>query len=120
MNSQDIIIIVVLLLILIPAVRTTIVHMKGEGSCCGGPKEKVPKKKLPGKPKTVYTVDIEGMHCTNCKNRVEKHLNEIPDVISKVNLANNTAKVSVYGDTPESVIKETIEKLDFRVTGIRA
>ncbi len=117
-NTQDIIIVVILAVILIPAVKTTITHMKGEGSCCGGPKEKVPKKKLPGKPKTVYTVGIEGMHCSNCKNRIEKHLNEIPDVIAKVNLSNNTAKVSVYEDTSKEIIKETIEKLDFTVTGI--
>ncbi len=118
MNGQDIIIVLILAVILIPAVKSTITHMKGEGSCCGGPKEKVPKKKLPGKPKRVYTVNIEGMHCTNCKNRVEKHLNEISDVIAKVNLSENTAKVSVYENTSEDTIRETIEKLDFMVTGV--
>ncbi len=120
MNTQDLIIVVILLVILIPAIKTTITHMKGEGSCCGGPKEKVPKKKIPGTPKKVYTVHIEGMHCTNCKNRIEKHLNEISDVVSKVNLSNNTARVSVYGDTKESTIKDTIESLDFKVTEMHA
>ncbi len=116
MNTQDIIIVLILAVILIPAVKSTLTHMKGEGSCCGGPKEKVPKKKLPGKPVNVYTVHIEGMHCSNCKNRIEKHLNEIPDVIAKVNLSSDTAKVSVYGDTSKETIRETIEKLDFMVT----
>ncbi|MCR4924136.1 MAG: heavy-metal-associated domain-containing protein [Lachnospiraceae bacterium] len=115
MKTQDIIIVIVLLIILIPAIKSTVTHMKGEGSCCGGPKEKVPKKKIAGKPNRVYLVKIEGMHCNNCKNRVEKHLNEIEDVVSKVDLAKNTAKVSVYGDTPESLIRETIEKQDFVV-----
>ncbi len=120
MNGQDMIIVLILAVILIPAVKSTITHMKGEGSCCGGPKEKVPKKKLPGKPKRVYTVNIEGMHCSNCKNRIEKHLNEIADVIAKVDLSRNTAKVSVYGTTSSDTIRETIEKLDFMVTDIHA
>lgn len=51
METEDIIIIVVLAIILIPAIKSTITHMKGEGSCCGGPKKKVPRKKIPGKPK---------------------------------------------------------------------
>ncbi|MCR5202616.1 MAG: heavy-metal-associated domain-containing protein [Lachnospiraceae bacterium] len=118
MKPQDLIIVAVLLIILIPAIKSTITHMKGEGSCCGGPKEKVPKKKIKGTPKKVYTVIIEGMHCDNCKNRVEKHLNEIEGVVGKVKLSRNTAKVYVYDDTPESLIKETIENLDFKVTKI--
>ncbi|MCR5420386.1 MAG: heavy-metal-associated domain-containing protein [Lachnospiraceae bacterium] len=116
MKTQDIIIVLILLIILIPAVKSTITHMKGEGSCCGGKKEKVPRKKLPGKPNKIYKLQIEGMHCTNCKNRIEKHLNEIKDVIAKVDLSTNSAKVYVYEDTAEEIIKETIEKLDFKVS----
>ena len=116
---ENLIIVVVLIIILVPAIKSTVTHMKGEGSCCGGPKEKVPRKKLPGSPKKVYTVEIEGMHCNNCKNRIEKNLNAIDDVIAKVKLSRNTAKVEVYDSTPESVIRETIEKLDFKVKSIK-
>ncbi|MCR5654708.1 MAG: heavy-metal-associated domain-containing protein [Lachnospiraceae bacterium] len=118
MNVQNLVIIVVLALILIPAIKGMITHMKGEGSCCGGPKEKVPKKKLPGKPQKTLIVHIDGMHCENCKNRVEKHLNEIEPVIAKVNLAKKQAVVSLYGDVEEEKIKETVQALDFLVTGI--
>ena len=115
---ENLLIIGVLIVILIPAVKSTITHLKGEGSCCGGPKEKVPKKTLPGKPKKVYQVEIEGMHCNNCKNRIEKHLNEIEDVIAHVKLSRNSAKVEVYGDSSKEVIKKTIEGLDFKVKSI--
>ncbi|MCR5587117.1 MAG: heavy-metal-associated domain-containing protein [Lachnospiraceae bacterium] len=118
MKPQDLIIVVILIAILIPAIKSTITHMKGEGACCGGPKEKPVKKKIPGKPKKQYTVYIEGMHCDNCKNRVEKNLDKIEGVVAKVKLSRNLAKVLVYDDTPESVIKETIENLDFKVTKI--
>lgn len=118
MSTQNIIIIIILIAILIPAVKSTITHMKGEGSCCGGPKEKPVTKKIPGTPKKRYLVTIEGMHCDNCKNRVEKHLDAIEGVVAKVKLSRNLANVDVYDDTPESVIRETIEKLDFKVTSI--
>ena len=39
MNTSSVAIIIILILILIPAIHSSIVHLKGEGSCCGGPKE---------------------------------------------------------------------------------
>ena len=115
--------IVIIVIILIPAIRTTVKHMKGEGDCCGGPKEKVPKKKVPKKkmdgPKLrELTVHIEGMHCQNFKNRIEKHVNELDGVICKVKLNKKIAVVSLYKDVDESLIKDTIEKLDFTVVGM--
>ena len=118
MNSQNIIIVIILLIIFIPAVKNTITHMKGEGACCGGPKEKPVKKKLPGKPRAKLIIHIEGMKCDNCKNRIERHLNELDGVIAKVKLSKKTAEVSLYQDVDEELIKSTIEKLDFDVTGI--
>ena len=118
MNSQNIIIVIILLIIFIPAVKNTITHMKGEGACCGGPKEKPVKKKLPGKPKAKLIIHIEGMKCDNCKNRIERHLNELDGVIAKVKLSKKTAEVFLYQDVDEELIKSTIEKLDFDVTGI--
>ncbi|MCI5640825.1 MAG: heavy-metal-associated domain-containing protein [Lachnospiraceae bacterium] len=117
-SSGNWIAIVIIVIILIPAIRTTVKHMKGEGDCCGGPKEKVPKKKIDGPKLRELTVHIEGMHCQNCKNRIEKHLNELDGVICKVNLNKKIAVVSLYQEVEESVIKETIEKLDFTVVGI--
>ena len=106
------------MIILIPAIRTTVKHMKGEGDCCGGPKEKVPKKKIDGPKLRELTVHIEGMHCQNCKNRIEKHVNELDGVICKVKLNKKIAVVSLYKDVDESLIKDTIEKLDFTVVGM--
>lgn len=110
--------IVIIVVILIPAIRATIKHMKGEGNCCGGPKEKVLKKKIDGPKLQELTVHIEGMQCQNCKNRIEKHLNELDGVICKVNLNKKIAVVSLYQKVEESVIRDTIEKLDFKVMSI--
>ncbi len=118
MSTKDMVIILILIALLIPGIRSLLAHMRGEGSCCGGPKEKVPEKKLPGKPKKEYTVHIEGMHCDNCKNQVERKLDAIAGVVAKVKLSRNTARVEVYDDTPESVIRAAIETLGFKVKEI--
>ena len=117
-TSGNWIAIVIIVIILIPAIRTTVKHMKGEGDCCGGPKEKEPKKKMDGPKLRELTVHIEGMHCQNCKNRIEKHVNELDGVICKVKLNKKIAVVSLYKDVDESLIKDTIEKLDFTVVGM--
>ena len=98
--------IVIIVIILIPAIRATVKHMKGEGDCCGGPKEKVPKKKMDGPKLRELTV------------RIEKHVNELDGVICKVKLNKKIAVVSLYKDVDESLIKDTIEKLDFTVVGM--
>ena len=119
MNATDIICIIVIVIILIPAVLSTVKHLKGEGECCGGPKEKSVKKKIKGTKLKELTVSIEGMHCTNCKNRIEKNLDLLDGVVAKVNLEKKQAKVSLYSDVSAELIRETIEKLDFKVTDIR-
>jgi len=118
MNTQDIIIIIVLVAILIPATRSAYTHMKGEGSCCGGPKEKPRKKKIAGTPVKSFQVSIDGMMCDNCRIRIENRLNELSDVVAKVNLKKGCATVKLYSDIDENIIKTTIENLDYKVTKI--
>ena len=110
---------IVLVLILIPAIYGCVKHFKGEGSCCGGPKQKAPHKKIKGKPLKVLTVEIQGMHCENCKNRIEGRLDDLEGVVAKVNLDKKIAKVSLYRETDTELIRKTIEDLDFTVGEIK-
>lgn len=119
MNIESKIILVVLVLILIPAVKSTVKHLQGEGSCCGGPKEKVKRKKIRGTKTETLKIAIEGMHCVNCKNRIENHLNALDGVTAKVNLDTKTAKVDLYKSVDHEEIMRTIEKLDFKVVSIQ-
>lgn len=118
MNPQNLIIVLVLLVLLLPAIRISIQHMKGEGSCCGGPKERAVKKKIAGTKLRTVKISIEGMHCQNCKNRIEKHLNELDGVVAKVNLSKKLVVVSVYKEIDDASICTMIESLDFKVVGI--
>ena len=70
----NIIIGVILLVIAFFAVRASIKHFKGQGSCCGGGSDKPEKKKLDGKVVKTYDFKVEGMHCQNCVNSVTNAL----------------------------------------------
>ena len=118
MNVSTLIILIILIAILIPAIRSTVTHLKGEGACCGGPKEKAPKKKIKGTPVKELTIHIDGMHCVNCKNRIERKLDELDGVVAKVNLDKKLAEVSLYKEIDPETIKNIIEGLDFTVTGM--
>lgn len=60
-------------------------RMQGQSSCCGGAQYKVKKKKLAH---VLYqkTFLAEGMHCNNCKMRVEETINDIAGAAGRVNL----------------------------------
>ena len=58
------------------------------------------------------------MHCQNCKNRIEKHLDELDGVVAKVNLNKKQAVVSIYRGIDDSVIRDVIEGLDFTVVSM--
>lgn len=119
MNTSTVIVIIILILILIPAVKGGITHLKGEGSCCGGPKEKPVRKKIKGKPIESLYIEIEGMHCSNCKNRIEKNLDALDGVVANVSLSKKAATVKLYKDIDHSLITSIIEDLDFKVLNLK-
>lgn len=114
----DKIIVVVLVVLLLIGVRYSIKHFKGEGGCCGGGSSvKVKKKKLDNVI-AKKTVIIEGMSCENCKNRVERSLNELDGVAAKVNLKKKTAVVSMEKDVSDEQIKKAVTDAGYTVVNI--
>lgn len=116
----NIIIGLILVVIVYFAVRSSGKHFRGEGGCCGGgcvPKAK--RKRLEGTEVARKRIDIEGMHCKNCKNQVESSLNQIEGVVTKVNLRKNCAIVSMSREIEEEELKKAVEMLDFRVIAIK-
>ena len=118
MNTSNLIIILLLAVILFFAVRGTITHLKGEGECCGGPKEKPIKKKMSGTPQKKLVLSVEGMSCDHCRVRVENALNAMDGVLAKVNLSKQQAKVSLYKEMDEEQLKEAVTKAGYEVTKI--
>ena len=112
------IIIGILAVIVVIAVISSVKHMKGEGGCCGGGGDPEEKKILDNPVIAVKTVDIEGMHCENCKNSIERSVNKIDGASCQVNLKKKQATIEVDREIDDADIRIAIERLDFKVTGI--
>lgn len=113
------IVIGVLVIVLLFACRGSLKHFKGEGGCCGGGSdtEKV-KKKLDGAVVATKVIHIEGMHCENCKNSVEKQIDAIEGAAAKVHLHKKIAVVELDRPVEDEVLKAAVEKAGFEVKGI--
>lgn len=114
-----IIIILILAVVVIFALKDSVKHFKGQGGCCGGGEDiKSEKKKLSGAKVAEKIIHIEGMHCENCKNSVERHINQIDGAVAKVNLHKKIAVVSMDRDVTDEELTKAVERADFTVTGI--
>ena len=113
------IIILILAVVIIAAVLRAIKHFKG-GGCCGSKSNSVRSRKKLTSPKLgEKIIIIEGMHCENCRNRVEHAVNNLDGAVCKVDLRKNTATVSYSAEVSDAVLKEIVEKLGFTVKEIR-
>ena len=115
------IVILILILIAIFAIRGTIKHMKGESPCCGGGgaseiKEKPSKLERPVIGEKI--VQISGMTCEHCVNRVMRALNKIDGVSANVSLKGKRAVVSYDREIDVNVLKKAVEDAGYTVESI--
>lgn len=110
----DFIVIGVVFAIVAIGVIYSVKHFKGEGGCCGGGTYKPKRKKL-SRVISQKTFKIDGMHCEQCKNRVEKALNDIEGVAGRVNLKKGEATVSYAQEVPDGIIREKLQKAGYTV-----
>ena len=111
---ENIIVFVLLTIIVLIALRATIKRLKSKGGCCSGGDYKPKKKKL----KTVIqkkTFYVSGMHCENCKNRIEESVNRIEGVSATVKLKKNQVLVEYETPVDDAFIINQIEKLGYTV-----
>lgn len=115
----DFIIIAILVIIIAAAIVHSRKHFKG-GGCCGSGSNTIRSKKILTEPKLGEKVLlVEGMHCENCEIRVENALNRLDGVAANVNFRKKTAVISFSKEVPDNLLIETVEKLGYKVTGIR-
>ena len=116
--GRTILVVCILVLIVVGAVISSTKHFKGEGGCCGGGgsvKVKGDKIKDVVAVKTIY---IEGMHCSNCSDRVQNALNSLSQVNAKVDLKKKQAIVKLGREVSDDELKSCVEKCGYSVTGI--
>ena len=118
-SASNIISIVSRVVISFIAIKYSISHFKGEGSCCGGGSsvKKVKPKKL-GTVAATWKVEIEGMMCDHCEKRIHNALNSIDGVNAKVERSRNRAVLKMDREIDEALIRDTITGLGYTVLGI--
>lgn len=115
----NIIIAAILIIIILLALRASAKHFKGEGGCCGGGSDVPAEEKILTGPIIGRKImHIEGMHCQNCKNSIERQINKLDGASAKVNLRKKTAVVSMEYMIADEELKRAVEILDFQVTDI--
>ncbi|MBO5145758.1 MAG: heavy-metal-associated domain-containing protein [Lachnospiraceae bacterium] len=116
----NVIIIAILAVIVIFAIRGTIKHSKGEGGCCGGGGTAIAEhKELDGNVVKQKMIQIEGMHCENCKNSIERSINKIEGAAADVNLKKKQCIVSMDREISDEELRIAVERLDFKVLEIK-
>ena len=100
------------------ALRSALKHFKGEGGCCGAGSVPKQKKKIRDA-RFRRVIQIEGMHCENCRNSVEKAINELEGAAARVDLKKNTAQVVMEKEIPDELLIRAVEKAGFQVKSIR-
>ena len=63
-----------------------------------------------------YELEIGGMTCASCANRIERKLNKLEGVSASVNYATEKAKVSVPTDYDPSLLIAEVEKTGYTAT----
>lgn len=64
------------------------------------------------------TLQIEGMSCGHCQARVEKALNAIDGVQATVDLASNSAVVTLSKEVANEILKKAVEDAGYEVVSI--
>lgn len=109
----------ILVVVIILAAGSSLKHMKGQGGCCGGGDsvEKVKRKKF-AEVFTTKRMLVEGMHCDNCRKKVENTLNSLEHVSAKVNLAQKEATIQLETDVADEILIHAVEKAGYQVASI--
>ena len=109
-----VVIVVIIAVIVIFASREAIKHMKGEGGCCGGGGGIIEDKKKLDKPEIGKEVlKIEGMHCDNCRVRVQNALNRIDGAAAKVDLKKSEAVIRMSREISREEFRKVIEEAGY-------
>ena len=72
----------------------------------------------PGSPTSTSQVELEitGMTCASCANRIERKLNKIDGVVATVNYATEKAKVAFPDDLDPAELVRTVEQAGYGAT----
>ena len=116
----DALVVLIVLVLLFFAMKGSVKHFKGEGSCCSSSSSllSTEEKHLDGPVVAERVVRISGMHCQNCAERVKRALDSIDGVSATVNLKEETASVKMDRQLDDIILKKKIEEAGYTVLSI--
>lgn len=113
----NVIIVAILVVAVIAAIFVSRKHVKGEGGCCGGGSTVSEHKELEDPVIGEWLIHVDGMHCDNCKNSIERAINRMDGAACEVNLRKKTARVKYSKEIDIDDVVSAITLLDFDVKG---
>ena len=111
-------IVVIVFILLLFALRSSVKRFKGEKTCCSGGNVKNADKHLDGPVIGSYKVRISGMHCENCAKRVKGNIDKIDGAVADVDWQSGLANVRYDRTIDESVLRDSIQILGYKVESI--
>lgn len=97
-------------------IYSTVKHFRGQGGCCGSGGYRVKKKKLSSVIERKL-FHVEGMHCENCKRRVEEVINDMSGIAGHADLKKGELTVSYATQIDDDVICSRLERAGYHVVG---
>lgn len=113
----NVIIILLILAAIVFAVRSSILHFRGQGACCGGGGGETIalEKTLDGKIVCKKTVSVEGMVCKNCAAHVQNALNALDGVSATVDLKKAEAQIGAAREVSDEEIRKVVSDAGYGV-----
>lgn len=114
------IICMIILVICIFGVKSYVNKLTKGGGCCGERDADVKKQRVADRNKSHYpyevTLNVEGMSCGNCANRVANALNSLEGVWAIVNFEKKTVHVRMKQQLEVQVLKDAILEAGYVAT----
>ena len=111
------IVIAILVVTLFIALRNAVKHFARAEGCYGGKVYRTKKKRSGAKFRKIFVID--GMHCENCKRKLEQCINGREDTVGKINL--KKAELTVYSvrEISNAEIQTIVARAGFSVSEIK-
>ncbi len=123
MNLSTLVVFLIVAAIFGYGLKKIIDKASGKGACCsgGGGGDVRPLKKTLDAPKLgTYTIEVKGMSCEHCEDRVQRALDKIDGLaVKKVSHKRGTALVDYSQEIDEDVIKTAIIDAGYEYVAIK-
>lgn len=109
---ENFVIVALVIALIAIGVAYTVKHFRGKGGCCGSSGYRVRRKKLS---RVLYrrTFTVDGMHCVNCKNRVEETVDDIRGVRGEVDLKAGELTVFYAEEVDDALIVSRLKRAGY-------